>query len=302
LPAVLPVGRLKVVGPILNLAFAHGSRLPDILSLVRKLPQFSQFALVILLAWVVSGWMLPSDEMQTSGHTYNGGHSDMGLPELAGLVAVPLFGELPALTQVAPPKVTTPVRSRLTLRLLGTFVAGDASAAIISMTAGGSQRSYMIGDTIQPGVKLKQVEAAAIVVERDGVLERVLLEQGEKLGLASAPVTAQAVVAPRLQRQMNRQYVQQQLQNFPDLMSQARALPYMNNGKLDGFTLSEIAPGSLYQQAGIQNGDVIRKVNGQPITDAGQAMKMYESLKSASVIDIELMRAGQIQHVHYNIR
>ena len=59
---------------------------------------------------------------------------------------------------------------------------------------------------------------------------------------------------------------------------------------------------SLYGQVGLKNGDIIRKVNGQQITSAEEAMIMYQALQSATMISVELMRAGKVQQVHYNIR
>lgn len=101
---------------------------------------------------------------------------------------------------------------------------------------------------------------------------------------------------------MSRDQVQQQLGDLPALLSQARVVPNYSNGKADGFVISEISQGSLYQQAGLQNGDVILRVNGQQVTSAQQAMSMYQGLQNAAAIDLELMRAGQMKQVHFDIR
>ena len=101
---------------------------------------------------------------------------------------------------------------------------------------------------------------------------------------------------------MSRSQVQQQLNDLPALLSQARVVPNYTNGKPDGFVISDIVQGSLYQQAGLQNGDVILRVNGQQVTNAKQAMSMYQGLQNAAAIDLELMRAGQVKQVHYDIR
>jgi general secretion pathway protein C len=205
------------------------------------------------------------------------------------------------------------VVSPLQIKLLGTVVSETRAAAIIATAAGRQQRVFFIGDSIQPGVTLKTVEAAAIVVDRGGRLERVSLAKGTPL--VSAPMPAIHPVrrpppspmpayspAGAMRRNINRQHLQQQLKNFPALLSQARVIPRMVNGKPSGFTISEIAPGSLYQQAGLRNGDIILSVNGKRITDASQAMTMYQTLKNAPALDLVLIRAGQTQQVHYDIR
>jgi len=279
-----------------------------------KIPLFSEVLLIAALAWVVSGWLLPVDTLTPSGQPLSKVGAEHTLPNLAKLVSVPLFGKVKTIVQPAKAVEQKPkpiVLSPLNIKLLGTVVAEDHAAAIIAIAAGREQRVFFIGDSIQPGVVLKTVEAEAIVVERGGKLERISLEQGAKL--SSTPIAARSAAAsmprpsarrsmPRTHKNMNRNRLQKQLQNFPALLSQARVLPHMNNGKPEGFTISEIAPGSLYQQAGLQNGDIILSVNGKRITGAKQAMSMYQSLQSAAAIDLELIRAGQLRQIHYDIR
>lgn len=288
-----------------------------------KIPLLTEILLVAVLAWMVSGWLLPASTVKLSGLAPTTGVSTVSLPNLAKLVTVPLFGKIltPArairpVAQQAKPVVISP----LSIKLLGTVVAQEHGAAIIALSQGREQRVFFIGDTIQPGVILKTVEAEAIVVERNGMLERISLEQGSKLissalplrttmGRAAVPVAASvspstAISAPAqaTRKSMDRNQFRKQLQNFPALLSQARVIPHIVQGKAAGFTISDIVPGSLYQQAGLQNGDIILSVNGKQITGAKQAMGMYQTLQSATAIDLELVRAGQARRIHYEIR
>ena len=296
-----------------------------------RIPLLSELGLLVLLAWMVSGWLLPEEKTASLGLLHESAVPAAALPDLTGLLAVPLFGEVPAQAQApkSVAKVASPVvQSPLTLKLLGTVVAGDESAAIISLSSGSDQRVFLLGETIQPGVTLHAVEPWAIVVDRAGVLERISLEQGQKLAATPMPVPMptgtgiqpaalpamqqhqmnrsrtqqQSMVGSQEQRRMSRDQVQQQLGDLPALLSQARVVPNYSNGKADGFVISEISQGSLYQQAGLQNGDVILRVNGQQVTSAQQAMSMYQGLQNAAAIDLELMRAGQMKQVHFDIR
>jgi len=166
------------------------------MSAVGKIPLLAELGLVVLLAWMASGWLLPGgDRTQPAGLTQSVQVSTAALPDLAELLAVPLFGKAaPKARQVAKPgaRPAPVVVSRLNIKLLGTVVAGGDSAAIVSLASNGEQTVVFIGDDIQPGVKLLEVEAEAIVVERGDMLERVSLEQGEKL--SSSPM--QPVSAP----------------------------------------------------------------------------------------------------------
>jgi len=272
-----------------------------------KIPLFSELGLVVLLAWMVSGWLLPGEKLLSSGPSPDVAGPAATMPDLAGLLAIPLFGEAPARIQPVKPvvKAVAPVaQSPLTLKLLGTVVAGEESLAVISLSAGSEQRVFSIGESIQPGVTLHTVEPWAIVVDRAGILERVSLEMSTKPEGMTVPMDLPAessviVPAAAMQRQMDHGQVRQQLNDLPALLSQARVVPNYINGKPDGFVISDIVPGSLYQQAGLQNGDIILRVNGMQVTSAEQAMGMYQELQDVVAIDLELMRAGQVQQVHY---
>jgi len=228
----------------------------------------------------------------------------MTLPALTDLLAVPLFGQLPAQdmpksqTKVQPKTV---VQSPLNIKLLGTVVAGDDSAAIIRLAGGAGEKVFFIGDAIQPGATLKEVASWSIIVDHNGRLEKISMTKGMALPQAASPVVVNAPARIQ-QHAMSRVQLNRHMQNLPSLLSEARALPNMVNGRMDGFVITDIVDGSLYQQAGLQNGDVLRKVNGQVISNAGQAMQLYQTLQSATGIDIELTRAGQLQQLHYDIR
>jgi len=289
-------------GQVMSSSLQSRLAMPNVSAVFKKLPLLGEFILVLLLAWIVAGWLLPSDSIQPTDSPYQSEQGVAAVPELRELAAVALFGKMKS-EAVAPvaAKPAPVVRQPLRLKLLGTVVAGEKSAAVIALSAGKEQRTFFLGDTIQPGVKLHQVEADAVVVDQGGQLQRIMIEQGNKLTASPMPVSVTTPRSPT-QRQMNRADMQRQLQDFPALLSQARAVPHLINGKPAGFIISEIVPGSLYQKAGLQNGDVVRSINGESITDAGQAMAMYAKLKEMTAIDIEVMRNGQLQHVHYVIR
>jgi general secretion pathway protein C len=86
------------------------------------------------------------------------------------------------------------------------------------------------------------------------------------------------------------------------ILTQARALPYLENGKTTGFRLSEIVPGSIYEKIGLQNGDVIQKVNSQDVDDPGKFFQLYQGLQNEQNISIDVLRGGQRQTLNYEIR
>jgi len=144
---------------------------------------------------------------------------------------------------------------------------------------------------------LKRVEALAIEVVNHGRPERILMEKAALAGRAPAPSRDNAGI-----RHMSRAAVDIKLNDLPALLTQARAIPHQMGGKPDGFLIQEIVPGSLYAQAGLKNGDVIRKVNGQPVTRPEQGIKLFQSLRNASHIEVRILRGGKPEMLAYDIR
>lgn len=81
--------------------------------------------------------------------------------------------------------------------------------------------------------------------------------------------------------------------NLSKILMQAAAVPHVKEGRLVGFQLLEIDSGSIYEVAGLQNGDVITHINQQPINDAGRAIKALSSLKTAASASFNYLRQDQ---------
>jgi general secretion pathway protein C len=98
-----------------------------------------------------------------------------------------------------------------------------------------------------------------------------------------------------------REEVDKQLSNLNVLATQARIVPHFEGGQGAGFKLFAIRPGSIYSMIGIQNGDVIKQINGEMINSPDKALEAYARLKSANNITIDVVRNGQKKTLTYNI-
>jgi type II secretion system protein C len=102
--------------------------------------------------------------------------------------------------------------------------------------------------------------------------------------------------------EVSRSEVQQTMENPAQFFSQMRALPHFVNGKTDGFSISQVQPGSVFQQIGLQDGDLLTSIQGQPVTNPMQAMGLIQAVKTASAIDLIVNRGGAPTSVHLDLR
>jgi S1-C subfamily serine protease len=64
-----------------------------------------------------------------------------------------------------------------------------------------------------------------------------------------------------------------------------------------GVLIIGVARNSPAQRAGLQPGDIIRKVAGQPVKSAGEVQKQVESSQVGGGLEVEVARQGRVQAV-----
>ncbi|WP_242371805.1 type II secretion system protein GspC [Anaeromyxobacter sp. SG26] len=101
--------------------------------------------------------------------------------------------------------------------------------------------------------------------------------------------------------EIERGVIDSTLGNLNTIATQARIVPSFKNGAANGFKLFSIQPNSLYASIGIENGDVIQRVNGYEINSPEKALELYQKLRESQRVTIELERGGQVIRKEYSI-
>jgi general secretion pathway protein C len=101
--------------------------------------------------------------------------------------------------------------------------------------------------------------------------------------------------------EIDKAVIESSLSNLNTLATQARLVPSFKNGVANGFKLFQIQPGSLYSSIGIENGDVITRINGYEMNSPDKALEIYQKLREASHVTLELDRGGQNIKKDYSI-
>ncbi|HYG70331.1 MAG TPA: type II secretion system protein GspC, partial [Anaeromyxobacteraceae bacterium] len=101
--------------------------------------------------------------------------------------------------------------------------------------------------------------------------------------------------------EIDRSVIDGALGDMSRLATQARLVPSFKNGVANGFKLFAIQPGSLYSAIGLQNGDVIQRINGFEINSPEKALELYQRLKESSHVKIDYERGGKTVSNEYTI-
>lgn len=82
----------------------------------------------------------------------------------------------------------------------------------------------------------------------------------------------------------NGQSGEQLPQKKNQLPNTTRVVPYKQNGKVVGLKFSNITPKSSFGRAGLQNNDVVKMLNGTPVTSYDQASKIIAGNKKVTAV------------------
>ncbi len=101
---------------------------------------------------------------------------------------------------------------------------------------------------------------------------------------------------------IERSLVDKLLSNQAELMRAARIIPHQRGGRVVGVKLYGIRRGSLLSRLGLQNGDLLRTINGFDMSSPDKALEAYTKLRTASNLTVAIERRGQSMTLDYEIR
>jgi len=182
--------------------------------------------------------------------------------------------------------------------LIGTIINSDRKfcRAIIAAKNDKSQHLYAPGDSLAGGT--------IVDIRRNEADIRI---NGRTLTL-TVEHTFVAQVAPpkkKIQRKeisISKDTVASIYANASKLLPSVRIEPYINNDTTEGYTIKRLANNSIFYRYGLRNNDIIKEVNGVPLTDISEISRQYERLKESSRVEVTVQRNGQPVVLHYDIR
>ena len=200
-----------------------------------------------------------------------------------------------------------PLNLAAKLKLLGVVIGDhEGVSAILEELSSKRQLFFRLHDQIPDAGEISEIRRDGIVVRQGDQQELLELAASQIEKPPSAPVPAGPAVAPVPGRPMHaildRRDVEQAMGDVPKLLSQARAVPYLVNGAMNGFRLDFIAPSSFYEKIGLKYGDVLQQVNGVDIRDPGTMLTLFQQLRNEKTVKLDVLRNNQRTAMTFDIR
>lgn len=189
------------------------------------------------------------------------------------------------------------------VKLIGT-VTGAHPYAIILDPSSNRQEIYRLKDIIGNDWVFYRIETNRAVLkkyEKTETLEVKFIEPAP----GSAPEVTSTGIKPAAAGsnvKLDPREVEAALSDLNKVMTQARVVPNMMNGKTVGYRIFNIVPDSIYAKIGIVNSDIIERVNGVEIKGPDTLYHLFQQIKSENRITLDLTRAGKRESIKIEIR
>ena len=223
------------------------------------------------------------------------------------LIALNIFGKAKAVKVQQVSAVTNAPETKLNLTLTGVVASTteDDGAAVIANR--NTQSTYGIGEKIEgTQATLNRVFADRVIISNRGMKETLMLDGIDFSKLSTQANTSNSNAAFLPARQTIPKNVVKTVEQGPSLESIAQlrsqpekfidfinVTPVRNDGELKGYRVSPGKDAALFNDTGLQTGDVITYINGLDLTQPREAVEAMQALRESDNLEIAVLRNDQ---------
>lgn len=211
-------------------------------------------------------------------------------------------GELKLLSSQATPSAT-----QADLSLIGTIAGQKDISFAIFLDKTGQQSIYKTGAQVLNIGKLRKVEKDRVILNansRDIVIPFSDLTEIREIK-ASAGTSLSSGIGRKTGESayiIDQQKIQQAIEKPDQIMTDARFIPNMVEGRQQGFVLREVKPGGIYSNLGLQNGDILLRINEFTISNPENALQALTALRGIDRAQLDILRNNGRLTLTYQIR
>jgi type II secretory pathway component PulC len=156
-------------------------------------------------------------------------------------------------------------------RLVDTIIAVDPRDSFAVVTVDSEYRALKNGDRVAEvdDTTVVAIEPARVVLSRGG----------ERRWLVKEPRSCPSL---------------RELEGIGCAPRGERIVPAFRDGRPIGFKMFSVRPDSVYARFGLKNGDLVMRINGWDVTSPDRALQIYDRLRRATSLSVELERSGEL--------
>ncbi|MBW2270049.1 MAG: PDZ domain-containing protein [Deltaproteobacteria bacterium] len=202
----------------------------------------------------------------------------------------------------------------LPLSLIGTAAMADPTESWAAVQDNDARKHLVLqqGDSVKGKATIERIEPKRIVLRENGELRELALSdepapapRAKKSKRSNRRSAARRAKRPRSRRAARTptpiptpaappRRSENRLADAAELFSQANLVPKFENGEMVGVQVDAVEPGSFFEAAGIQSGEVITELNGIRISSPEQSQQALAEFAEGDIIKVKILGADGV--------
>lgn len=178
------------------------------------------------------------------------------------------------------------------------FMMGEEGIVVLAPKAKIEQSlSIVIGETFE-GYTLEKVYSEYAMFSKNAKQYKLYLIEPTA---ASRRKSEQSSAQESVLHQISSEEVKKVIANPADIWKSIGMQPHFTNGKQDGYKVSFVKKGTIFESLGLRTGDVIQSINNKEIMNNAQAFGAYQEFKDAKALKVTILRGKETMELEYEI-
>lgn len=197
------------------------------------------------------------------------------------------------------------------LQLIGAIVSPRGGVALVKNRDTSEVKAFKTGeDVFKIGTLLTVDRQRMIIIENDGQMTTV----SNKLGGVSGRGSSRAKSSPDSHVETGFERIGTKIavearyrdklisEELPSILMQASSEPVVVNGEITGFRIFQFDQNSIFHKLGLQDGDVVKEINGIPLNNVARTIQFLNGLREENNVKVDIMRHGSPVTLELSVR
>ena len=166
------------------------------------------------------------------------------------------------------------------------------------------QRLFKLGDDVFGAGKLTAVYSDKVSISQHGSVFELKFPAIETVAAKTPAGSSVSGQGQKNRKEMtfDREQIKKFLDNPNELLTGARLMPILRDGKQEGFIVREVRPGGVYDNMGLKNEDIILRANNVELNSPGDGVKIFNMIRELDRMELDIIRNGvpmtQVFHIN----
>lgn len=193
--------------------------------------------------------------------------------------------------------------------LIGTIAGSEKNSYAIFSDKSGKQEVFKAGENVFNLGILKKVNKDRVFIKGKGIEKLLELQIADLITIKDISPSHAGIQSTGFVKNIgdksfvvDQKKIQDALANPNQIMTDARLQPHFINGKQEGFLMKEVKSNGIYQNLGLQNGDVLLKINDYNLSSPESGMQAFNALRGMDRVQLDILRGGEKTTLTYQIK